>query len=238
MSTPYGDNDPQQWGQQPQGQNPPSGGFPNQSGYPPQQPPPGYEQQGPGQQPQYGQDPYGQDPYGQQQPPYGQPQYGQDPYGQQQPPYGQPQYGQPPYGYPPQQGQPMPGQYMPPGHPQQPYDPQQGSAPKKSRTGLWIGIIAAVVVLAVAAILLFWKPGFLTTKVFDSGQMESAVETMLTDEYNIDDVGDVSCPSGEEITEGNEFSCTAQIDGQEQEVPITVNDSAGSYTVGTPQEQQ
>jgi uncharacterized RDD family membrane protein YckC len=64
-------------------------------------------QQGYGQQPQYGQPGYGQQPqYGQpgygQQPQYGQPQqqYGQPGYGQQQ--YGQPQYqyGQPPaYGY-------------------------------------------------------------------------------------------------------------------------------------------
>lgn len=89
MSTPYGGNDPQQWGQAPQAPGPQSGGFPAQ-GYP-QQPPqqqPHYGQQYP-QQPQYGQQPgYPQQPqYGQQYPqqPGQQPYYGQQP-GQ----YGQP----------------------------------------------------------------------------------------------------------------------------------------------------
>lgn len=82
MSTPYGGNDPQQWGQ---GGNPQSGGFPVQ----------GYPQQPGNSQPQYGQ-PYPQ--YGQQ-PGYGQPQYGsgypQQGYGTQQQ-YGQAgQFGQP-----------------------------------------------------------------------------------------------------------------------------------------------
>ena len=213
MSTPYGGNDPQQWGQQPYAQNPPSGGVPGQPDYSQQQPPghmpPGYGQQ---------------DPYGQQQPPYG-----QDPYGQQQPGY-------PPHQGQPMPGQPMPGQQMPPGYPQQPYGPQQTGSSGKSKTGLWIGIIVAVIVLAAAAILLFWKPGFLNTTVFDSSQMESGVESVLTDEYGISNVGDVSCPSGKEITKGNEFTCTVQIDGADQEVPITVNDSEGNYTVGQPQE--
>src|SRR5699024_2475307 len=174
---------------------------------------------------------------GQMPPGYGQ----QDPYGQPPPGYGQDPYGQPPPGYPPQQGQPMPGQPMPgqpmpPGYPQQPYGSQQTGSSGKSKTGLWIGIIVAVVVLAAAAILLFWKPGFLNTTVFDSSQMESGVESVLTDEYGISNVGDVSCPSGKEITKGNEFTCTVQINGTDQEVPITVNDSEGNYTVGQPQE--
>lgn len=83
MSTPYGGNDPQQWGQAP---NPgsPSGGFPA-PGYPvpPNSPQPGYGQPYP--------------PYAQ--PPYGQPQYGQPQYGQQ---YPQQQYGQ--YEMPPGPG--------------------------------------------------------------------------------------------------------------------------------------
>ncbi|GLZ31600.1 hypothetical protein Lesp02_37880 [Lentzea sp. NBRC 105346] len=78
------------------------------------------QQPGPyGQQPQpgYGQQPYGQPP--QQPGPYGQQPYGQQPgYGQQQPPQG---YGQPPYGY--------------------------GPPPKKTNTGLVVGVIIGVLVL-------------------------------------------------------------------------------------------
>ena len=106
-----------QYGQPPQGQQPPYG-----------QPPQGQY----GQPPQGQQSPYGQPPQGQQ-PPYGQPpqgQYGQPPQGQ----YGQPpqgQYGQPPQG---QYGQPPQGQQPPYGQPpfgQQP--PQNNSGPENPK---------------------------------------------------------------------------------------------------------
>ncbi|TVT44144.1 DUF4333 domain-containing protein [Amycolatopsis rhizosphaerae] len=89
MSTPYGGNEPPQWGQAPQPPGPQSGGFP--AAGQPQQPPPS---------PQYGQE-YGQQ-YGQQPPGFGRPpqqqpypqQYGQYPQqqfaGQQPGPFGQP----------------------------------------------------------------------------------------------------------------------------------------------------
>ena len=113
-------------------------------------PPPGYEPTSPT-------NPYGQ--YGSYAPPsgYGQPAppsgYGQPygPYGSYAPPsgYGQPappsgygQYGQyAPPSYPLQPG------YPPPGYPQQPFAPPPQ---RKSRTGLIVGIVVAVVVVLVA----------------------------------------------------------------------------------------
>ncbi|MGA5702248.1 hypothetical protein [Peterkaempfera bronchialis] len=125
----------QQYPQGPgQPQQPPYGGSPGYPPPPPQQPygaPP----------PQYGQSPYGQPPQ-QPQPQPPQP-YGAPPqYGQPQPPQGYPQPGP---GYPPpppyqQQQQPYgtPGGYPPPPPP---------AGPQKSRKGLMIGIVAAVLVL-------------------------------------------------------------------------------------------
>jgi ketosteroid isomerase-like protein len=79
----------------------------------------------------------------------------QGPYGQQPGPYGQ----QPPPGY---------GQQPPPGYPpQQPYG-YGPPPPKKSRTGLVIGVIAGVVVLAGGAIAAFL--------VFSGGGAKSAAE--------------------------------------------------------------
>jgi hypothetical protein len=110
--------------------------YPPPYGQDPQSQPGGY----PGQpsSPAYGQPPYGQPS----QPQYGQPQYGQPAYGQPSgPPYGQPSgppYGQPsgpPYGQPPQQQY---GQY--PGYP-------PAAPPRKSRTGLIIGLVIGVVAL-------------------------------------------------------------------------------------------
>ncbi|WP_232376095.1 flagellar basal body-associated FliL family protein [Amycolatopsis aidingensis] len=60
-----------------------------------------------------------------------------------QPQYGQPQYGTPPQGYP--QGYQQPYHQQPYGHPQQPYYQQQ-PPPRKSRRGLVIGLVAALVV--------------------------------------------------------------------------------------------
>lgn len=91
------------------------------------QPPP---QPGPyGPPPDYGQPGYGPD--------YGQG-YGQQPGYGQQAPYGQPGYG--PAGY----GQPE--QFGPPGYPQG-FRPVDQERPTKRRTGLVVGLIAAVVVL-------------------------------------------------------------------------------------------
>lgn len=124
--------------------------------YPPQQP--GFD---PNQQPPYGQQPgYGQQP---QQPGYGQSQPQQPGYGapQQQPGYGQsqpPGYGQtpPPGGYGQQQPQ-QPGYGAPqqqPGGFGQPLPP----APKKSKTGLIVGVGGGAVVLIVAIVLLVMQP--------------------------------------------------------------------------------
>ncbi|WP_412541182.1 hypothetical protein R8Z50_00745 [Longispora sp. K20-0274] len=144
-TSPYGPGAPQQ---------PPAYGPGAPGGYGPPPPSDPYGQ------PQQPSDPYGQppqhDPYGQpQQPPpnYGQPQ--QPSYGQ---PYGQPQYeptqpyaGQPMSG-PPMSGPPMSGPPMSGPPMQQPgwSDPQpwtQAAPPKKSKTGLIVGIIVVVFVL-------------------------------------------------------------------------------------------
>ncbi len=120
--------------------------------YPSYPPPYGQDQPGgyPGQ-PSYPSSP----PYGQpSSPPYGQPQHGEPQYGGQ-PQYGQPQYGQPQYGQPqygqPQYGQPSQSAYGQP--PQQPYGQYPGGPPfappppRKSRTGLIIGLVIGVVLL-------------------------------------------------------------------------------------------
>lgn len=141
--------------------------------YPPQQPgQPGWGQP---QQPGQGQPGYGQQPGGQY------PQSGSQPGWGQQPGYGQPGYGPPGYGQPGQQGgaypqsgpqqvwgqQPGYGQpgYGPPGYGQAGYgqpnpygqpDPY-GAPPKKSRTGLFVGIgLAALLVLVGGGVGLFF----------------------------------------------------------------------------------
>ncbi|WP_052682213.1 hypothetical protein [Saccharothrix sp. ST-888] len=102
-------------------------------------------------------------PQGQPQQPYGQPPQGQPPYGQ---PPAAPQYGapqQPQYGYPqqppaPQYGAPQPPQYgqQPPQY-GAPQPPQYGQppAPRKSNTGLIVGLVIGAVVLGGGGIAAF-----------------------------------------------------------------------------------
>ncbi|ANZ42088.1 hypothetical protein BBK82_45315 [Lentzea guizhouensis] len=145
----YPPQQPGPHGQQPQPGGPYGQQPPQQPGYG-QQPQPGYGQPQPG----YGQQPP-QPGYGAPQPGYGQPQ--QDPFGHQGPPSGgfqqQPPSGgfgqQGPYGQPGPYGQQQPG-FGGPGY--------GGPPPKKSNTGLIIGVVIGVLVLVgggiTAAVLL------------------------------------------------------------------------------------
>ncbi|MEV0066986.1 MULTISPECIES: hypothetical protein [unclassified Amycolatopsis] len=129
-------------------QQPGTGGVPQQPGWDPN------AQQQPGQQP-------GWDPNAQQ----GGQQQGWDPNTQQQYP------GQQPYGQPYQQQYPGTQQYPQQGwDPNQPYGGGYGGGPqppKNNKTGLWIGIAVAVVVVVALGITGFVAPGFFLSK--DSG---------------------------------------------------------------------
>ncbi|MDT8912711.1 DUF4333 domain-containing protein [Amycolatopsis sp. PS_44_ISF1] len=251
---PYGQQP--QYGQQPGGAYPPSG--PQEQPYHPQQygqpsSPPPYDPAQPTQwvQPQQPQQPYGRAPGGYTPPQ--QPQWGRQP-----PQYGQPyepnqqQYG----GYPPSGPQAQPGYGQPPSGPQaQPtygQDPQQqgpwdygrsGGAvaaaekepePGGSKKGLFIGIGALVVVVAVVAILGFVAPGFFRTEVFNNAQMQTDVAKLLTGTYKIEGVSGVTCPAEQKVADGARFECTATISGKPQQVPITVKGTDGNYEVSPP----
>ncbi len=127
--------------------------------------------------PQPGESPYGQQPG---QNPYGQPSYGQpaDPYGQQPGmPYGGPASGgfpQQDAQYPQTQGYPQTAAYPQNQYGQQAQYGQQGGGwgpqePKKSRTGLWIGISVAVVAVVAFVVTAFVAPGFLLSDDDESG---------------------------------------------------------------------
>ncbi|MGW4161058.1 hypothetical protein [Streptomyces sp. NPDC004788] len=148
------------------------GGQPNPYGQQPGQPGP------------YGQPP--QAPYGQPpqapQPGYGYPQQAPQGVPPQQPYGGQPGYGQQPpnmYGQPPQApyGAPQgPGGYMPP-----------PPAPKKSKAGLTIGIVAAVVGLAIGAYYAFGGGG--GANVADDGPHKLITPATVLTEYKKSDTG-------------------------------------------------
>ncbi|NNH69353.1 DUF4333 domain-containing protein [Nocardia uniformis] len=202
----------QQWG----GQQPPPAQPTQQWG---DQQPQGQWGQQPGQPPQQ---PGGQ-PWGQSQPQWpqqGQPDYQQQP-GQQQP--GQWGQSQPQW---PQQGQPDYQQ-----QPGQPW-PQPGGQQPKKNTGLIIGaVIGAVVVVGAVIGGVF----FLTAKdQLDNKAVQSGVEQVLKDSYGIEDVKDVSCPSGQKVEVDQTFSCDLKVSGENKTVTIKITKDDGTYEVGRP----
>ncbi len=233
----YGQQPAQGYGQQypPQGYQQPAYGQPGSE----QQ---GYGQQSYGQQPAYGQPGSEQQGYGQ--PAYGQPsEYGQQgaqsgygqPYGQQ-PAYGQAAYGQQASAYG-QQAAAGYGAYNVGGPPSGGFA-SPTDQPKKSNQGLIIAIVAVVVILAIAAVVLFVWPGVLNKKVFDERQVSQGVTAVLTGTpptgYGLSGVSDVSCPSGQEVKADTSFQCDLKIDGQAQKVTVVVKDANGLYEVNPP----
>jgi hypothetical protein len=224
---------PPQGGEQ-QGDQPGWGRQPEQ----PQQPEgPGSDQQWqPYAQPGYGQQPYAQPGYGQQ-PPYGQPGYGQppayghpaqQPYGHQpyaQPGYGPPGYGQQPYGQP---GYAQPG-YPQPGYGQQPYGHPQyseasyappGTPPKKRRTGLIVGLVAGVVVVAALAVVLSLSLG---TRVLNRAAVQRDVASQFEEREGV--AIDLTCASGMKLAKGATYQCQGTTaDGENVTLTITVTD--------------
>jgi hypothetical protein len=129
----------------------------------------------------------------------------------------------------------MPGQYdygQQPGYPGGPAP--EGAGGGKSKKGLWIGIGALILVVAVVAVLGFVAPGFFNTKVFDNAKMQTDVAGLLTNQYKVEGASNVTCPADQAVTDGATFNCTVTVAGKQQNVPIKVVGSNGDYQVGAP----
>ncbi|GAB2537250.1 DUF4333 domain-containing protein [Nocardia heshunensis] len=239
MSGPYGPNDApgqgggndptQQWG----GQQPVPGAGPTQQwgGQQPAQPTTQWNdpsQQQPAQQPWGQSQPQQpvQQPWGQSQPQ----QPVQQPWGQSQPQQPVQQWGQSQPQWP-QQGQPgqqdwnqqQPGQQWP-----QP----QLTPVKKKKTGLIIGLVvgALVVLGGVGGGLTY----LLSKDQLDNSAVQSGVQKVLKDSYGIDDVQNVSCPSGQKVQVDKTFDCTLKVGGENKKVTIKITKDDGTYEVGRP----
>ncbi|MGH3623881.1 MAG: DUF4333 domain-containing protein, partial [Sciscionella sp.] len=72
------------------------------------------------------------------------------------------------------------------------------------------------------------------TKTFDNVAVQNGVKKVLTEDFKVDKVQKVSCPSGQEVKAGSTFECTATINGREQKLKITVKNDDGKYEVPQP----
>ncbi|MFC9999800.1 DUF4333 domain-containing protein [Nocardia sp. NPDC127526] len=112
---------------------------------------------------------------------------------------------------------------------QQQWPPQQ---PPKKKTGLYIGLAAAAV-LIVAAIV----GGVLALTAkdqLDNKAVATGVQKVLKDSYGIEDVQDVSCPSGQKVEVDKTFECSLKVGGESKKVTIKITKDDGTYEVGRP----
>jgi len=94
--------------------------------------------------------------------------------------------------------------------------------------------VLAVLVAAVVLVLGFVTPGFFVTKVFDTAAVQSGVQRVLTENYQVADVSGVVCGPDIKVVQGATFTCEATIAGTKKSVQVRITSNAGDYEVGRP----
>ena len=60
------------------------------------------------------------------------------------------------------------------------------------------------------------------------------MQKVLKDSYGIDDVQEVSCPSGQKVEVGAGFDCDLKVGGEQKKVTVKITKDDGTYEVGRP----
>jgi hypothetical protein len=97
-----------------------------------------------------------------------------------------------------------------------------------------LGILGALVLVAVAVLATLLVTGQLNKKVFDQASVQQGVTQVLVKNYGIASMTNASCPSGIKVKTGTTFDCTVQIGTSTEQVTVTVLNSRGQYEVGAP----
>ncbi|HEY3711865.1 MAG TPA: DUF4333 domain-containing protein [Amycolatopsis sp.] len=71
-------------------------------------------------------------------------------------------------------------------------------------------------------------------RVFDAKAMNAGVAKVLTENYGLHHLGEVTCPDRQAVADGNQFQCTVDVAGERKRVPITVTGTSGQYRVDAP----
>lgn len=72
-------------------------------------------------------------------------------------------------------------------------------------------------------------------RTFDETAVQDAVHKVLTESYQIEGLGVVTCPAHQRVKAGTRFFCTTTVDGERKKIPIKVRTDEGRYSVGLPE---
>ena len=141
---------------------------------------------------------------------------------------------QPQPAYPGAYGQPQPSQQQQ--QQQQAYGAPAPSAPRAKKSGKAMTIVVtALVTAAVSVLATLLATGTLTAApLFEREALESGVSDILSDDFELTDVKDVSCPAEAVAERGEKFECTFTSGGEKLSVPVEVLNDDGQYRVGGP----
>lgn len=122
------------------------------------------------------------------------------------------------------------------GHSIPPYPslPEPTHPPRRGRQGLVLAMLVALLIAGVVAFLGFVTPGFFLIRVLDATAVQTGVQKVLTNDYGLTGVEQVTCGAGNRVTTGTTFTCQAIVNGQQYTVPVRVTTDAGDYEVGRP----
>ena len=114
-----------------------------------------------------------------------------------------------------------------------PYPPQ----PRKPFPWKAVGLVVAaliVIALIVLGLLAFVVgPRFARVDVLDPDSVTQGVTRVVTEDWRRQITG-VTCPSDQEVRPGATFTCSATVDGRPAQVPVSIIDASGTYSVGQP----
>ncbi|GAA1193191.1 DUF4333 domain-containing protein [Prauserella alba] len=74
-----------------------------------------------------------------------------------------------------------------------------------------------------------------TVRFFDVERMNADVRRVVTEDYGLERVREVSCPRNEPVEVGASFTCYVELPGGERTVSITVETEKGRYRIGVPE---
>ena len=93
--------------------------------------------------------------------------------------------------------------------------------------------MVAIVLLGVAGVLGFDRPGFFVPTL-DQVAVQNGVRSVLLLDYHLVNVTTVVCPGNQKVVPGRAFDCIAVIDNVRDRVHVRVRSRDGHYEVGRP----